>query len=220
METSHYLQAVPATTPAKRAQPYPLPIPPHHIVWVLPSPTPVAMPCSRSLVGIAGEHDVDAPDLLPPEQQTPKPNEPQGGGNSRLNGGHLHAPLRAAGPRDGKFQSNPTETVLGPGAWAALRDRLLGELNELASGDDAALWAHRSLQDKNKLIAAGAHPGEDEPNAPGEPSPLLSAHGPHLAKQPKNGSPSKMIDKSVLVLPEPRRIWDRDHVRYVAKRLV
>ena len=41
-----------------------------------------------TLVGIAGEDDVDAPDLLPPEQQTSKPNEPKGGGNSRLNGGH------------------------------------------------------------------------------------------------------------------------------------
>ena len=142
------------------------------------------MPCSRSLVGIAGEDDVDAPDLLPPEQQTPKPNEPQGGGNSRLNGGHLHAPLRAAGPRDGKFQSNPTEAVLGPGAWAALRDRLLGELNELASGDEAALWAHRSLQDKNKLIAADAHPGEDEPHAPGNPHRSLVRTAPIYAQDP------------------------------------
>src|ERR1700730_6940083 len=45
-----------------------------------------------TLVGIAGEDDVDAPDLLPPEQQTSKPNEPKADGNSRLNGGgHIHA---------------------------------------------------------------------------------------------------------------------------------
>ena len=30
-----------------------------------------------TLVGIAGEDDLDAPDLLPPEQQTSKPNEPK-----------------------------------------------------------------------------------------------------------------------------------------------
>ena len=109
-----------------------------------------------TLVGIAGEDDVDAPDLLPPEQQASKPSEPKGGGNSRLNGGHLHAPQYPAARRNGKFQSNPAEPPLGPEASAALRDRLLGEINELAGGDEAALWAHRSLAEKNKLTAADA----------------------------------------------------------------
>ena len=67
-----------------------------------------------TLVGIAGEDDVDAPDLLPPEQQASKPNEPKGGGNSRLNGGHLHAPQRPAARRNGKLQSNSGRTA----AWA------------------------------------------------------------------------------------------------------
>ena len=40
-----------------------------------------------TLVGIAGEYDVDAPDLLPSEQQTSKPSEPKRRPNSRLNGG-------------------------------------------------------------------------------------------------------------------------------------
>src|SRR6202790_3885903 len=40
-----------------------------------------------TLVGIAGEDDVDAPDLLPPEQQTSVPNEAKAGGNGRPNGG-------------------------------------------------------------------------------------------------------------------------------------
>src|SRR5258708_7387722 len=109
-----------------------------------------------TLVGIAGEDDVDAPDLLSPEQQTSKLNEPKGGGNDRLNGGHLHAPQRAAARRDGKLQSSPTKPPLRPEASAALRDRLLGELNGLADADEAALWAHRSLAEKNKLTAADA----------------------------------------------------------------
>jgi len=37
-----------------------------------------------TLVGIAGEDDLDAPDLLPPEQQTLKPQEPRSDGNSRF----------------------------------------------------------------------------------------------------------------------------------------
>jgi hypothetical protein len=108
------------------------------------------------LVGIAGEDDLDAPDLLPPEQQASKPSEPKGGSNGRLNGGHLHAPQRPAARGNGKVQSSPAEPPLGAEASAALRDRLLGEINELAGGDEAALWAHRSLAEKNKLTAADA----------------------------------------------------------------
>src|ERR1700680_992621 len=66
-----------------------------------------------TLVGIAGEDDLDAPDLLPPEQQTTKPNEPQGDGNRRPNGGHPHAPQSSAARRSSKLQSNPSEPPLG-----------------------------------------------------------------------------------------------------------
>jgi len=37
-------------------------------------------------------------------------------------------------------------------------------------------------------------------------------------KEPKKRSRSKVIDKAVLALPEPRRIRDRDHVQFVAKQ--
>ena len=109
-----------------------------------------------TLVGIAGEDDVDAPDLLPPQQQTSEPNEPKGAGNSRLNGGHWHAPQHATARRNGKLQSNPTEPPLGAEASAALCDRLLGEISALADADEAAHWAQRTLAQKNKLTAANA----------------------------------------------------------------
>ena len=48
-----------------------------------------------TLVGIAGEDDVDAPDIATPQQQSPGPERPKG--NSSLNGGKLHAPYPAAG---------------------------------------------------------------------------------------------------------------------------
>src|SRR5271156_2226651 len=62
-----------------------------------------------TLVGIAGEDDLDAPDLLPPEQQASRPNEPKAGGDGRLNGGHHHAPQRPAARGTGKLQARPTE---------------------------------------------------------------------------------------------------------------
>src|ERR1700724_980322 len=84
-----------------------------------------------TLVGIAGEDDLDAPDLLPPEEQASRPTEPKAGGNGRLNGGHLHAPQRPAARGNGKLQASPTEPPLSPEASAVLRDRLVGQLNEL-----------------------------------------------------------------------------------------
>jgi ERF superfamily len=185
-----------------------------------------------TLVGIAGEDDLDAPDLLPPAKQESKPNEPQVGGHSRSNGGHLHAPQRPAARHNGKLQSIPSEPPLGAEASAELRDRLLGQINELAGGDEAALWAHRSLAEKNKLTAADALRVEesfqarlaslatadtDNPQQEGnltQPSTVQSSP----QARPKNRSRSKVIDKSTLALPEPRRVRDRNHVRYVAKQ--
>src|SRR5271154_986667 len=94
-----------------------------------------------TLVGIAGEDDLDAPDLATPTQKTPGLKNPVGTGNGRFaNGQHKPTP-RAPVQRTGNVRSNAAE--LGPEASAELRDRLLGELNGLNSGDDAALWAHR-----------------------------------------------------------------------------
>jgi hypothetical protein len=185
-----------------------------------------------TLVGIAGEDDLDAPDLLPPEQQTTKPNEPQGDGNRRPNGGHLHAPQYSAARRSSKLQSNPSEPPLGAEASAALRDRLVAELSDLAGGDDAAIWAHRSLVEKNKLMAADAQsveesfqaklasfatPGTGKDQGAGEvEQPSDPRSSPPAGA--KNRARSKSIDKSVLALPEPRRVRDREHVRYVAKQ--
>ena len=56
-----------------------------------------------TLVGIAGEDDLDAPDLTTPRQQPLGPEKPKAGGNGLLNGGHL----RPALPLDGRRGSKP-----------------------------------------------------------------------------------------------------------------
>jgi len=187
-----------------------------------------------TLVGIAGEDDVDAPDLLPPERQTPNPIELKPGGNGRLNGdGRTHAPQGFAVRRNGKLQSIPNEPALGPEASATLRDRLREEINELASSDEAALWAHRSLVEKNKLTAADAQiveesfqarlasvamPDTDKLDRVGEVAAQASTAPSAPPAAMKNKSRSRAIDKSTLALSEPRRVRDRDHVRRVAKQ--
>jgi hypothetical protein len=108
-----------------------------------------------TLVGIAGEDDLDAPDLITPTGTAPgkETGSAQSNGAGSLNS---HPPVnqRAASRRDTN-RKTPKE-ILGAEALAALRDRLIADVRNLASADDAALWAHRSLIEKNKLAGDDA----------------------------------------------------------------
>jgi len=108
-----------------------------------------------TLVGIAGEDDIDAPDLnapMPPPSATAKPN-PDG----RLNGGQTIPSRRGSA----KVATNSEKPILSREASATLRDQLVEELKALASSDDAAIWAHRILGAKNRLTEADARQVED-----------------------------------------------------------
>ena len=116
-----------------------------------------------TLVGIAGEDDLDAPDLAAPTSRTAGPEKLKESANSRLNGGrHDPDPAQGAAPeRHAKAPSQSLRTqspraILGAEASAELHDRLLAELNGLGSNDEAALWAHRCLREKNRLSATDA----------------------------------------------------------------
>jgi hypothetical protein len=106
-----------------------------------------------TLVGIAGEDDLDAPDLAghPTEGRSPPGSESVGG---KPSGNGAAQPLGSFG-RSRKPWSPPKQ-VLGPDKSAALRDRLLGELTAVAGPDEATAWAHRSLAAKNTLTTADA----------------------------------------------------------------
>ena len=66
----------------------------------------------------------------------------------------------AVAPRQ-RQKSGPAEPKLEAKASAALCDQLLAEINNLTSGDDAAMWAHRRLIEKNKLTDVDAHRVEE-----------------------------------------------------------
>ena len=171
-----------------------------------------------TLVGIAGEDDLDAPDLTAPTNRTEKPKAT---GNGRLSGGQAMPP---------RHREEAKRQLLAPEASAQLRDRLLAELSDLGGGDDLASWAHRSLPEKNRLTAAdaarieaafharlSAAPLADAPQARDEA--LGGPQSPHGRKAGRqNGRrPPPAVNKSLLALPELRRVRDRDHVRSVAK---
>lgn len=172
-----------------------------------------------TLVGIAGEDDVDAPDLVAPVQQASGSDRPRGNGDGRLSGGPYHGRQQAAVRADRRAQTPVVQPVLEPEASAVLRDRLVGELNDLGSSDDAAVWARRHMPEKNRLTSADAQLVETafEARLVAFAADVSLAEGKtDRARSSNKRSRSKGVDKTVLMLSEPRRVRDRDHVRYVA----
>ena len=100
-----------------------------------------------ALVGIAGEDDLDAPDLL--VETSPAIDLPARPHHSVQNirkppNGSVHKPRQA-------------RPVLASGPSAALRDQLIAEINGLKKDrDDLAFWAHRRLPVKNTLTTEDA----------------------------------------------------------------
>jgi hypothetical protein len=182
-----------------------------------------------TLVGIAGEDDLDAPDLnalttssSEAEMQAPK--------KDALNDGQKHSPQRFRIDRGAKTFSDDSKRILGPAPSAALRDQLATELEDINSTEQAANWAHRVLGAKNSLTAADAACIEEAfraklatfvtDNADGSEKareterPRAQRHSDRGKKQHR----STAIDKSLLALPELRRVRDREHVRYVTQQ--
>jgi ERF superfamily protein len=105
-----------------------------------------------TLVGIAGEDDLDAPDLdagPKPAVELPR-SEPRNQSNEQ-------AGLAERSPRGREKPSLASaRALLTPEQSAMLRERLLEELLAIRSADEAAVWAQRNLPAKNTLTAADA----------------------------------------------------------------
>jgi len=173
-----------------------------------------------TLVGIAGEDNLDAPDLLSPAAGNEK---------DRLNGGQGRSAQQVFGGHRAKPGSTPSRPMLEPEASAALRDQLTAELEGISSAEEAANWAHRVIATKNGLTAVDAEHVEQAFDAKLATFVTVTAdEAPVYQRAPqrrttlhqrrrKRAQQSKTIDKSALALPTPRRIRDREHVKSVAK---
>ena len=175
-----------------------------------------------TLIGIAGEDDLDAPDLLTdptPETKTLRINRKTAG-----NGGRQTAPDRLPG-RGGRANKSGSASLLrselSAALSASLRAELLREIDSLSSADEAALWAQRRLVAKEKLSGADAQQVEE---AFASKLGVVSVQGANadeaitaFTDQTFEEKPTQ-IDKSVLEFPELRRIRDRDHIRHVMKQ--
>jgi hypothetical protein len=174
-----------------------------------------------TLVGIAGEDDLDAPDLIGPVPQTVTLSIES---KSVGNGGRPTSSNRRAGRASAnKFSSPSPDSELSVALSASLRAELLREIECLGPADDAALWAQRRIPAKNQLSATDAQQVEE---AFAAKLALISAESSKRDDADSDAGTESLventeilqIDKSILVFPEPRRIRDRDHLRHVMKQ--
>src|SRR5947199_6503891 len=99
-----------------------------------------------TLVGIAGEDDLDAPDVC----AAPPTTAARTGSGS----GELRPPPRSDG--NGRTRAAARATMLSSDESAALRERLLGEIAGLQSQESVTNWARGALAAKNRLSAEAA----------------------------------------------------------------
>jgi ERF superfamily len=184
-----------------------------------------------TLVGIAGEDDLDAPDLC----DGPPPLLPSAVGRSfKPTDGQSQMPPRTPGNGHGRSgRKGKILVTLDPGQSAALREKLLIEIGNITSVDLAAAWAHEALTAKNSLIATDAKfvedaferrlselpsseaptPSNDDPSVPQITRPQVIA-----TTEGTDAGQAKGIDKSILTVAAPRRYRNREHLRYVAQQ--
>jgi len=184
-----------------------------------------------TLVGIAGEDDLDASDLCD-DPRSPAPPADQ----RSLKLGHGQPPVQQRKPGNGQRRygiHGERPGTLEPEQSAALREKLLTAVGSITSTDNAAIWAREALAAKNRLAAADAKLVEDAfehrlselaQSATGEAAddaaPRTHVVGAHetLAMGNDDLDQAEGIDKSVLIIATPRRYRNREHLRYVAQQ--
>ena len=178
-----------------------------------------------TLVGIAGEDDLDAPDL---STCTPMTGRDPGARPDQFSCRH---------PEDGRQPPGATKRkipeLLDAERSAALRDKFLGEIANLPSAELAVTWANGVLTAKNTLLAGDARLVEeaferklsDLPSVGATEDPMSTGDAPvAVIVQEAPQAPSarsdqpKRIDKSVLTFAAPRRYRNREHLRFLTQQ--
>ena len=130
-----------------------------------------------TLVGIAGEDDLDAPDLNAKIESMSMRSEAkgevslveagagaEGSPNAKADGDVEPTSLTRSGIRPKsraghsrqERNGRPAQAMLEAEQSAALREQLLADIGRLQSSDEAAEWVHKNLPAKNTLTAADA----------------------------------------------------------------
>src|SRR5262249_10502461 len=105
-----------------------------------------------TLVGIAGEDDLDAPDLDASAKPAVELPRSASGSASKEHAGLAERSARGGG----KPGVTSAKALLVPEQSMILRERLLEELMGIGSAEEATVWAQRNLPAKNTLTAVDA----------------------------------------------------------------
>jgi hypothetical protein len=185
-----------------------------------------------TLVGIAGEDDIDAADFCVGPTSLSSSTGPE----RALQRGDSNSPGRPQGPGNGRGRAstkNQTSVILDPTQSAQLRDKLLKEVEKITSADLATTWASEALAAKNSLTADDAKlveealerrlselPSSDSAGSSNDGPSVTLIAGPQETGTPErcDAGPAKGIDKSLLALAAPRRYRNREHLRYVMQQ--
>ena len=179
-----------------------------------------------TLVGIAGEDDLDAPDLCD-GASSPSRSAVDRSFKPRDDQSRVPARTPGNGHARGGMKGEP-RVILDPDQSAALREKLLMEVANITSADLAAAWARKALATKNSLTATDAKLVEDAFEQHLSRSEIAVPSG-EDASVPQVASPQdsltttvcgqpNSIDKSVLAVAAPRRYRNREHLRFVAQQ--
>src|SRR6478735_4789034 len=187
-----------------------------------------------TLVGIAGEDDLDAPDL----GAAPKPAAELPGSSDhgrQANGQTTSARPRAPFP-------NSVRTVLGVQLSASLRESLIEQLAAINSADEAAVWAYRTMPAKNTLTSADAKiveeryrarlsaiepshgtcdrpaEGHEPPHAVPEQTGVSRASDADTRQNTPIGATKKPRSDAIRALGKTVRLRDKDHRRFVLRQ--
>jgi hypothetical protein len=185
-----------------------------------------------TLVGIAGEDDLDAPDLAGSIRSAPPPNGPlqqrelSDNASASRPGVRDHVSPHKLGPSGAR---PPRPTPLAADASATLRDRLMFELDQTDQTDPTSLtkWARRSLPLKNQLSLADAHAVElafdtalsrqDEADTAAAAPVDVKLHLETAAFAAPTDETAKGRE-IVVMIDKPVRERDRHHLKFVASK--
>jgi ERF superfamily len=194
-----------------------------------------------TLVGIAGEDDLDAPDLdatlNTDTGRTPEANIGRGSANGHVLGAGVASSISSQRRPSPARPAAPA--ILIHDQSAALRERLLAELDVLQSADEAARWAQRNLPAKNTLTASDAQLieasfgakvvmlGDQEP-AERQPDAGRSDGGTPPDNEAQTGEPDRVVASAApgsragsrrrRVAAKTIRLRDKDHRAFVSRQ--
>jgi hypothetical protein len=198
-----------------------------------------------TLVGIAGEDDLDAPDLAEGAKahavhRAEAAKKERVAARLRPAAAGELTPSTSA-PRRTEKVVRPAGPVLGPKESEAVREQMLADLALLQSADEAADWVHKNLAAKNTLIDADAAAVEADfrerlatielapANRPGEAQFWLEEGAEVPAEKPFHALAEEAA-AAPIILPSSRglrrrrvtaktiRVRDKEHCKFVASR--